>query len=163
MDTNFLSSNQTLQQFTATSLSLDPIRSTSSLLSSPASIPNHVQPYPHLRLLRALPEHPCDRHGPGDDGHGHCAHSHPTSAGDCTTGPVQCCNSVQSASSPAASTLLGLLDIVVQGVDLLVGLTCSPITIIGIGGGSCQSTVVCCEDNSHGGLISIGCVPVNLS
>ena len=45
--------------------------------------------------------------------------------------------------------LLGLLGIVVQGVDVLVGINCSPITVIGVGsGGSCSANVVCCQDNS---------------
>ncbi|KAI0764932.1 fungal hydrophobin-domain-containing protein [Fomes fomentarius] len=83
----------------------------------------------------------------------------PTSASDCKTGPVQCCN---SSSTPAGTAILGLLGIAVQGVDLLLGLTCSPITIIGVGGSSCSSNVVCCENNSFGGLISIGCVPIIL-
>ncbi|KAH9849343.1 fungal hydrophobin-domain-containing protein [Lenzites betulinus] len=89
--------------------------------------------------------------------------SSPTGGSTCSTGDIQCCNSVQSASDPATSLLLGLLGIVVQGVDVLVGLTCSPITVIGVGsGGSCSSSVVCCQDNSHGGLVSIGCVPIQL-
>ncbi|KAI0693524.1 fungal hydrophobin [Cerioporus squamosus] len=84
-------------------------------------------------------------------------------SGSCSTGPIQCCNSVKEASDPATSALLGLLGVVVQGVDVLVGLTCSPITVIGVGsGGSCSANTVCCENNSVGGLISIGCVPVSL-
>ena len=59
-----------------------------------------------------------------------------TPASSCSTGALQCCNSVQSASDPAASLLLGLLGIVVQGVDVLVGLDCSPISVIGLSGGS---------------------------
>ncbi|GJE95856.1 fungal hydrophobin [Phanerochaete sordida] len=86
-----------------------------------------------------------------------------TSTSACSTGPIQCCNSVESASSPAGSALLGLLGIVVQGIDVLLGLDCSPITVIGVGSGSsCSATTVCCEDNAVGGLISIGCVPVIL-
>ncbi|KAL7284173.1 hypothetical protein ACG7TL_001455 [Trametes sanguinea] len=83
-------------------------------------------------------------------------------AGDCSTGPIQCCNSVQSASDPVASLLLGLLGIVVEGVDVLLGLNCSPISVIGVGGGNCDANVVCCQNNNVGGLISIGCVPVIL-
>ncbi|GJE95854.1 fungal hydrophobin [Phanerochaete sordida] len=86
----------------------------------------------------------------------------PTSVSSCSTGPIQCCDSVQKASSPAAANLLGLLGIVVEGVDALVGLTCSPITVIGVGGGQCSATTVCCENNSFGSLISIGCVPIIL-
>ncbi|KAI0719189.1 fungal hydrophobin-domain-containing protein [Cerioporus squamosus] len=76
----------------------------------------------------------------------------------CSTGPVQCCNSLQKADDPVVALLLGLLGIVL-GPDVEVGLTCSPISVIGIGSSSCSAQTVCCEDNSHGGLISIGCIP----
>lgn len=54
----------------------------------------------------------------------------------CNTGDIQCCNSVQSSSSPAAAGLLGLLGIVLEGVNVPIGLTCSPISAIGVGGNS---------------------------
>ncbi|EIW55742.1 fungal hydrophobin [Trametes versicolor FP-101664 SS1] len=82
--------------------------------------------------------------------------------GSCSTGPIQCCNSVQSSKSDAGSLLLGLLGIVVQGVDVLLGVGCSPISVIGVGGGSCNANTVCCQNNNVGGLISIGCVPIIL-
>ncbi|KAI0806665.1 hydrophobin 1 [Fomes fomentarius] len=87
-----------------------------------------------------------------------------TGAGDkCSTGPIQCCNSTEKAGSPTGAALLGLLGIVVQDANVLLGVNCSPITVIGVGqGGSCSAEAVCCEDNSHGGLVSIGCVPVTL-
>lgn len=53
----------------------------------------------------------------------------PTPAASCSTGSVQCCDSVQPASSNAVSTLLGLLGIVLQDLTVAVGLTCSPITV----------------------------------
>ncbi|KAI0746813.1 fungal hydrophobin-domain-containing protein [Daedaleopsis nitida] len=85
------------------------------------------------------------------------------SQGSCSTGPLQCCNQVQSATDPATSALLGLLGVVVQGVDVLVGLDCSPINAIGVGSGnSCNANVVCCQNNSVGGLVSVGCLPVSL-
>ncbi|KIK53756.1 hypothetical protein GYMLUDRAFT_250087 [Collybiopsis luxurians FD-317 M1] len=83
-------------------------------------------------------------------------------ASSCTTGPIQCCDSVQSASSSAVAPILALLGIVLQDLNVEVGLTCTPITVIGAGGSSCSAQTVCCQDNSHGGLISIGCVPVTL-
>ncbi|OJT15002.1 Hydrophobin-1 [Trametes pubescens] len=85
----------------------------------------------------------------------------PQPPSSCSTGPVQCCNSVEKASNPVASILLGLLGIVL-GPDVVVGLTCSPISVIGVGSGSCSANTVCCENNSHGGLISIGCIPNDL-
>ncbi|KDQ50534.1 hypothetical protein JAAARDRAFT_141921 [Jaapia argillacea MUCL 33604] len=87
----------------------------------------------------------------------------PIPASQCTTGPIQCCDTVEPASSPAAAGILKSIGVVVQDVTTLVGLTCSPITVIGVGSGSsCSASPVCCTDNSHGGLISIGCVPVTL-
>ncbi|KDQ62712.1 hypothetical protein JAAARDRAFT_122449 [Jaapia argillacea MUCL 33604] len=84
-------------------------------------------------------------------------------ASSCTTGPIQCCDTVESASSPAAASLIKSLGIVLQDVTAEVGLTCSPITVVGVGSGSaCSASPVCCTDNSWGGLISIGCVPVTL-
>ncbi|KAF5345567.1 hypothetical protein D9757_013437 [Collybiopsis confluens] len=56
-------------------------------------------------------------------------------ASACTTGSLQCCDSVVSADSAAASVLLGLLSIVVQDLNVDVGLTCSPITA----GSSCSA------------------------
>ncbi|KAJ3863229.1 hydrophobin 2 [Lentinula novae-zelandiae] len=83
-------------------------------------------------------------------------------ASSCSTGPIQCCDTVESASSSGVAGLLSILGIVLQDLDVLVGLTCSPITVIGASGSSCSAQAVCCEDNSLGGLISIGCVPVTL-
>ena len=60
----------------------------------------------------------------------------PGGSGSCSTGPIQCCNSVQKASDPATSLLLGLLDVVVQAVDVTVGLDCSPISIVGVASGN---------------------------
>ncbi|KAH9950779.1 fungal hydrophobin [Amylocystis lapponica] len=81
----------------------------------------------------------------------------------CNTGPIQCCQQTQEANSLIGGILLGLLGIVVEGVDALIGLDCSPINVIGVGSGNaCNASPVCCEDNSIGNLISIGCIPITL-
>ncbi|KAF8153772.1 fungal hydrophobin-domain-containing protein [Crassisporium funariophilum] len=87
----------------------------------------------------------------------------PTPASQCNTGDLQCCNSAQAANSAAASALLGLLGIVVQDVTAIVGITCSPITAIGVGGNSCSAQPVCCSNNSFHGVVALGCTPVNLN
>ncbi|KAI0048150.1 fungal hydrophobin [Auriscalpium vulgare] len=66
-------------------------------------------------------------------------------SGPCSTGPVQCCNSVQ------------------PNLDVIVGITCSPITVIGVGGDSCTQQTVCCENNNFSGIIAIGCTPINIA
>ncbi|KAK7470374.1 hypothetical protein VKT23_001801 [Stygiomarasmius scandens] len=84
-------------------------------------------------------------------------------ASQCNTAPVQCCNTVGKASDPAIAKELGIIGVVVQDVNALVGVTCTPISVIGVGGNSCSANPVCCENNSFNGLVALGCVPVDLS
>ncbi|KIM39515.1 hypothetical protein M413DRAFT_48467, partial [Hebeloma cylindrosporum] len=80
------------------------------------------------------------------------------------TGSLHCCDSAVAPNDPTASLLLGLLGVVVGSVTGLVGLTCSPITIIGGATSSCSTQPVCCTGNNfNGGLLVLGCSPVNLS
>eukprot|EP00753_Platysulcus_tardus_P009143 PLAT1827.2.p3 GENE.PLAT1827.2~~PLAT1827.2.p3 ORF type:complete len:112 (-),score=0.92 PLAT1827.2:121-456(-) len=84
-------------------------------------------------------------------------------AGQCTTGELQCCQSVQAATDPSLTNLLGSLGIIVGDITGLVGLTCSSINVIGVGSGNeCTANPVCCTNNAWGGLISLGCAPVEL-
>ena len=85
-----------------------------------------------------------------------------TEPGSCNTGPIQCCQSTEKADGPAASKLLGLLGVVLQDLNVLVGIQCSPITVIGGGNAGCDAEPVCCQNNTFGGLIAIGCLPINI-
>ncbi|KAF9007109.1 fungal hydrophobin-domain-containing protein [Cyathus striatus] len=87
----------------------------------------------------------------------------PIPASQCTTGNLQCCNSTGTAKNSAISTLLGLLGIVISDITALVGVTCSPISVIGVGGNSCTAQPVCCTNNSFNGVVALGCTPVNLN
>ncbi|KAJ6522636.1 fungal hydrophobin [Mycena vulgaris] len=80
------------------------------------------------------------------------------------TPTAQCCTSVQSSNQ--ASTVLGpviggLLDVILDGVTVPIGLGCSPITVIG---NNCGSTTVNCDStqNVGGTLIAINCLPITL-
>jgi len=89
--------------------------------------------------------------------------STPEPISQCNTGDAQCCDSATSATDPAAAGVLSLIGVVVQGVDVLVGLGCTPITVIGAGeGANCAQQPVCCENNNFNGLINIGCTPISL-
>ncbi|KAI0674327.1 fungal hydrophobin-domain-containing protein [Trametes maxima] len=81
----------------------------------------------------------------------------------CSTGAIQCCNSVTESNSASGNLLLGLLGIVLGDITGLIGLNCSPLSVVGIGSGNaCSANAVCCTNNSVGGLISIGCLPIEL-
>ncbi|KIJ48487.1 hypothetical protein M422DRAFT_247837 [Sphaerobolus stellatus SS14] len=85
------------------------------------------------------------------------------SISQCDTGDAQCCNTVEKASDPSAASILKSIGVVVQDVDALVGLGCTPITVIGAGqGANCAQQPVCCTDNTFTGVINIGCTPISL-
>ncbi|KAJ7128633.1 hypothetical protein C8R44DRAFT_732958 [Mycena epipterygia] len=84
-----------------------------------------------------------------------------------TTPPVkpptsnQCCSSVQSSSSSSVSAVAALLGLDLSGLDVPVGLGCSPITVIG---NNCGGTSVTCDapQEAWGSLIAINCIPITL-
>ncbi|KAF8873234.1 fungal hydrophobin-domain-containing protein, partial [Infundibulicybe gibba] len=89
-----------------------------------------------------------------------------TPASQCNTGGLQCCNSSQESSNTdlGLTSLLGLLGVVVGALTDQVGVTCSPISAIGLGGNSCSAQPVCCSNNSFvSGIVALGCTPVNLN
>ena len=57
-------------------------------------------------------------------------------AGECNTGPIQCCTSLQNKDAPLVGTLLELLGIELGDITAMVGVTCSPISVIGVPGNS---------------------------
>ncbi|PFH47024.1 hypothetical protein AMATHDRAFT_153138 [Amanita thiersii Skay4041] len=81
----------------------------------------------------------------------------------CSTGSLQCCNSVQDSLDLSLTSLLGLLGVVVGDLTGLVGVTCSPITVVGTGTSSCSAQTVCCTNTSFNGLVALGCTPININ
>ncbi|KAJ7364713.1 fungal hydrophobin [Mycena albidolilacea] len=73
----------------------------------------------------------------------------------------QCCSSVQSSSSNVVSVLAALLGLDLSGLNVPIGLSCSPITVIG---NNCGGTTVNCDapQKEWGGLIAINCLPITL-
>ncbi|KAL1731887.1 fungal hydrophobin SC3-like protein [Schizophyllum commune] len=80
----------------------------------------------------------------------------------CSSGPVQCCQTSQSADSQGAAGLLGLLGVVLQDVTALIGLSCTDVNVLGGGGSECSAQTLCCENNHFDGLINLGCSPINI-
>ncbi|KAI8970902.1 fungal hydrophobin [Trametes punicea] len=84
----------------------------------------------------------------------------PRSDNQCNTGAIQCCNQSDSAEFAQFKWLFALLNL--DDVTGLAGVDCTPISVLGAAGNSCQATPVCCENNSVGGLVNVGCVPIEL-
>ncbi|KAF8207805.1 hypothetical protein K438DRAFT_1814308 [Mycena galopus ATCC 62051] len=73
----------------------------------------------------------------------------------------QCCASVVPASNGAASLVAAILGLDLSGILVDVGLSCSPITVLG---DNCGGTTVTCDapEKEWGGLIAINCIPITL-
>ncbi|KAJ7244084.1 hydrophobin [Mycena rebaudengoi] len=73
----------------------------------------------------------------------------------------QCCQSVLPTSATAVSAVAALLGIDLTGLNVPIGLSCSPITVLG---NNCGSTTVTCAapEKQWGGLIAINCIPITL-
>jgi hypothetical protein len=73
----------------------------------------------------------------------------------------QCCSSVVPSSNKAASIVAAILGLDLSGLAVDVGLSCSPITVLG---NNCGGTTVTCDspEQQWGGLIAINCIPITL-
>ncbi|KAJ7861988.1 fungal hydrophobin [Mycena olivaceomarginata] len=71
----------------------------------------------------------------------------------------QCCKSVVSSTSAAASAAAALVGIDLTGLNVPIGLSCSPITVAG---NNCGSTTVTCDapQQQWAGAIAINCLPI---
>ncbi|KAG0696061.1 hydrophobin [Suillus ampliporus] len=84
-------------------------------------------------------------------------------ADQCNTGSIQCCQSSSTVQQyNAAAPLLSLIPIVAD-VTAMIGLGCSPITVVGTGSG-CEANQepLCCSGNKYNGLVNLGCSPINI-
>ncbi|KAF8886004.1 fungal hydrophobin-domain-containing protein [Infundibulicybe gibba] len=81
--------------------------------------------------------------------------------GDCNTGPIQCCNQVQSATPQA----LGLFQASLASFwGPSLGLSdLQPIERGGHWRQLCSAQPVCCTNNTFSGLIALGCMPININ
>ncbi|KAI9573453.1 fungal hydrophobin-domain-containing protein [Boletus coccyginus] len=80
------------------------------------------------------------------------------SVSQCNTEDQYCCNTAITQTTQS----LGLID-VLGGLDLGAGITCTPISIIGIPGNSCTQQPVCCTDNNFNGAVNLACTPINVN
>ncbi|KAJ7610476.1 hypothetical protein FB45DRAFT_1038041 [Roridomyces roridus] len=69
----------------------------------------------------------------------------------------RCCKGVVSSTSTAASVVAALLGLDLTGLNVPIGLTCSPLEV-----GNCGGTPVVCDEPEveWGGLLAINCIPL---
>jgi len=116
------------------------------------------------RLAQGLPLMPPVRHGHGHGTPTYGAHKGKpsgTSTKSCNSGSLQCCNSMTTVNDTTRSEIESRSGMLVAR-DVGVGQDCSPITALGLGGNSCNTQTVCCENNSFKGVIALGCTAINL-
>ncbi|KAG6906771.1 hypothetical protein DXG01_012160 [Tephrocybe rancida] len=82
-------------------------------------------------------------------------------ADSCSTGEQHCCNTAQDAKSTNAFFMDSFVGAGLLGAIGQVGLTCTPVTALGVSGTSCSSQAVCCSNNNFNGVVALGCTPVN--
>ncbi|KAJ8089692.1 hypothetical protein PM082_014955 [Marasmius tenuissimus] len=75
-------------------------------------------------------------------------HTKPVS--EYNTSDLQCCETTGTVEDPSIAAVLAAIGVDVLDLNVLIGLTCFPITAIGGGNGACSADPVCCEHNSHG-------------
>ncbi|EGO03590.1 hypothetical protein SERLA73DRAFT_129965 [Serpula lacrymans var. lacrymans S7.3] len=81
----------------------------------------------------------------------------------CNAGPVQCCNTLTTASNSQAAGLIQQLGLSGVGANVPVGINCNPITGIGAGSGSsCNANPACC-DNTYTNGLGVQCNPINVN
>ncbi|KAL5476733.1 hypothetical protein ACEPAI_2919 [Sanghuangporus weigelae] len=67
---------------------------------------------------------------------------------------AMCCSSVAPAGSTAMAPILSAIGVVIQDVNV-------PVGVIGTESSGCDASPVCCTDTSHG-AVAIGCLPVGI-
>ncbi|KAJ8519756.1 hypothetical protein ONZ45_g3369 [Pleurotus djamor] len=81
-----------------------------------------------------------------------------TDAPQCSTGTINCCNSVQDVKSAKGSLIAALLSLDVAELTGAIGLGCTAL----VGGAQCTQQTVCCEGDKFSGLVNVGCTPINV-
>jgi len=71
-----------------------------------------------------------------------------------------CCDSTTTAGAPGIATLLSTIGVVAQGVDVPIGLGCSPITAVGVSGTSCTADPVSCDQLFAASAVGVDCTPI---
>ncbi|KIY44718.1 hypothetical protein FISHEDRAFT_77339 [Fistulina hepatica ATCC 64428] len=75
-----------------------------------------------------------------------------------------CCQTLGASGDSIIAALLNTLGVVLDAVEGLVGIYCTPIDLFGLTQPEeCQNTPLCCTGIDDENLIAVGCVPINVN
>ncbi|KAF8548489.1 hypothetical protein OG21DRAFT_1449063, partial [Imleria badia] len=82
------------------------------------------------------------------------------SASQCITSSQYCCNQKFSDPTQLSGDIGAVLN-AIAGVTVPAGLTCTPISILGLGNaGDCTDQPACCTKNTVNGVVDVICSPI---
>ncbi|KAG6372708.1 hypothetical protein JVT61DRAFT_6295 [Boletus reticuloceps] len=91
---------------------------------------------------------------------GHMGGGTASTANQCNNGELQCCNVTKASQAPSS---------IINGLGLNpntpIGLNCSPLSVLQLGGSQCSQQAVCCDDTRavENQVVGIDCSPVNVN
>ncbi|KAH6901334.1 fruiting body protein SC1 [Coprinopsis sp. MPI-PUGE-AT-0042] len=82
----------------------------------------------------------------------------------CNGSTLKCCNSVQEnkPTNKGLTSIIGLLGLDASQLAAQVGITCTAVNVLAVGGNKCAGQTACCSGNNFNGLVNAACVPVNV-
>jgi len=82
---------------------------------------------------------------------------------ECSTGTMNCCESVHEPHGKGGEFLLEKSAGTIQTQEGSIGFVCNPMTGIGAStAANCVSQVVCCIGNTFNGVVTVGCSPASV-
>ncbi|TFK18108.1 hypothetical protein FA15DRAFT_628293 [Coprinopsis marcescibilis] len=87
-------------------------------------------------------------------------------ASKCGARNMKCCNLISASNDSVLGPVLNTLGVVVGDVAKLVGISCTPLDLLGLTQSKeCQGHPLCCEGQDFSGvlgIVSVGCTPIRI-
>lgn len=82
----------------------------------------------------------------------------------CANGSPQCCSQAIAVNQTSVDlTRFGVNETVNVAMGTILGIQCSPITLVGVGSVQCTQQVLCCGGALSNGLVDVNCTAVSIS
>ncbi|TFK62178.1 hydrophobin-263 [Pluteus cervinus] len=87
----------------------------------------------------------------------------PRQSEHCDVGLSLCCRRIQESTTADLALLSRLLGIDIPDLGGSIGVSCDPLSILGLNGNDCFAQPACCIGSTLNGLIHLGCTRINLN